>query len=362
MKRAGYLYAEICSMENLELAHQNARKGKSYYEEVKKIDADKETYLRELQHRLMTHTYKTSPYEIFERTEGRKLRKIYKLPYFPDRICQWAIMQVIEKYLIRTMTADTYSAIPGRGTELVRKRMVEALRNDPEGTAWCLKIDVKKYYPSIDIDILKQKYRRIFKDKELIWLLDEILDSCPDSGVPIGNYISQYSGNIYLSDFDHVVKEQWGVKYYFRYMDDMVFLAASKEELQALIVKIKGYMRTELRLQIKDSWSLFRVDDRGIDFVGYVFTHEHIRLRKNIAKSLKRTSSKIRYRRNNGKMINRKLYFSINSLAGWLSHCHATWLRIKYVDTIWDWVEEFHDRVLAPKKEGGRRKCKSCLM
>lgn len=349
MKRVGNLYAEICSMDNLKLAHKQARKGKGFYKEVKMVNEDPQYYLGELQDMLLNHTYKTSEYDVFEKQEGKKLRKIYKLPYFPDRICQWAILQVIEKYLIRNMTADTYSAIPGRGTELARRRVVKALRNDPVNTQWCLKIDVRKYYPSIDIDLLKGKYRRLFKDPELLWLLDEILDSCPDSGVPIGNYISQYSGNIYLSDFDHYVKEKLGVKHYFRYMDDMVFFASSKEELQRLIVEITRYLGEELHLEVKENWSLFRVDDRGLDFVGYVFTHDTIRLRKSIVKSLKRVSSTIRWRVNNDRMINRKLYFAINSLCGWLKHSYSNWLRIRYVDIIWDYVEEYHDKVLVGK-------------
>lgn len=349
MKRVGNLYAEICSMDNLKLAHKQARKGKGFYKEVKMVNEDPSYYLGELQDMLVNHTYRTSEYDIFEKQEGKKLRKIYKLPYFPDRICQWAILQVIEKYLIRNMTADTYSAIPGRGTELARRRVIKAMRNDPVGTQWCLKIDVRKYYPSIDIDILKDKYRRLFKDPELLWLLDEILDSCPDSGVPIGNYISQYSGNIYLSDFDHYVKEKLGVKHYFRYMDDMVFFASTKEELQALIVEITRYLGEELHLEVKENWSLFRIEDRGLDFVGYVFTHDTIRLRKSIVKSLKRVSSTIRWRVNNGRMINRKLYFAINSLCGWLKHSYSNWLRIRYVDIIWDYVEEYHDKVLIGK-------------
>lgn len=351
MKRVGNLYERICSMDNLMLAHQQARKGKSFYQEVKDIDANPEYYLGMLQDMLVNHTYHTSEYTIFEKKEGKKIRKIYKLPYFPDRICQWAILQVIEPYLIRNLTTDTYSAIPGRGTELARRRVIKALRTDVKGTQWCLKIDVKKYYPSIDIEILKKKYAKLFKDQEVLDLIYEIIDSCPDSGVPIGNYLSQYSGNVYLSEFDHRVKEVYKVKHYFRYMDDMVFFGSTKEELQHLVKEISSYMQTELHLQVKPNWSLFRVDDRGLDFVGYVFTHDCVRLRRSIALTVKRTSSKIKWRINHDMMINRKLYFAINSLSGWLQHSYSGWLKIKYIDIIWDAVEEYHDKVLVKKKE-----------
>ena len=351
MKRIGNLYEKIYDIENLRLAHKQARRGKSFYTEVKLIDENEDEYLYRLQDMLIHKTYHTSKYEVFEKKEGKKIRKIYKLPYFPDRICQWAIIQVIEPYLMRTLTDDTYSALPGRGVERARRKMVRALKTDPENTVWCLKIDISKYYPNVNIEKLKLKYRRLFKDNDLLWLLDEILDSNPDTGVPIGNYISQYSGNIYLSDFDHRVKEVYHIKHYFRYMDDMVFLSSSKEELQNLIKEITKYLADEYDLKVKDSWSLFRVEDRGIDFVGYVFKHDSIRLRKSIAHSIKKTSSKIRWRVNNDMELNRHLYFSFNSLKGWLKHSHSSWLKIRYFDIIEDHVQDYHDRFLVKHKE-----------
>ena len=351
MKRIGNLYEKIYDIENLRLAHKQARRGKSFYTEVKLIDENEDEYLYRLQDMLIHKTYHTSKYEVFEKKEGKKIRKIYKLPYFPDRICQWAIIQVIEPYLMRTLTDDTYSALPGRGVERARRKMVRALKTDPENTVWCLKIDISKYYPNVNIEKLKLKYRRLFKDNDLLWLLDEILDSNPDTGVPIGNYISQYSGNIYLSDFDHRVKEVYHIKHYFRYMDDMVFLSSSKEELQNLIKEITKYLADEYDLKVKDSWSLFRVEDRGIDFVGYVFRHDSIRLRKSIAHSIKKTSSKIRWRVNNDMELNRHLYFSFNSLKGWLKHSHSGWLKIRYFDIIEDYVQDYHDRFLVKHKE-----------
>lgn len=351
MKRIGNLYEKIYDIENLRLAHKQARRGKSFYTEVKLIDENEDEYLYRLQDMLIHKTYHTSKYEVFEKKEGKKIRKIYKLPYFPDRICQWAIIQVIEPYLMRTLTDDTYSALPGRGVERARRKMVRALKTDPENTVWCLKIDISKYYPNVNIEKLKLKYRRLFKDNDLLWLLDEILDSNPDTGVPIGNYISQYSGNIYLSDFDHRVKEVYHIKHYFRYMDDMVFLSSSKEELQNLIKEITKYLADEYDLKVKDSWSLFRVEDRGVDFVGYVFRHDSIRLRKSIAHSIKKTSSKIRWRVNNDMELNRHLYFSFNSLKGWLKHSHSGWLKIRYFDIIEDHVQDYHDRFLVKHKE-----------
>lgn len=342
----------VYDINNLVTAHQNARKGKSFYTEVKMVDSNPAKYLYELQEMQMSGTYKTSDYEVFMKQDGEKLREIFKLPYYPDRIHQWAIIQVIEPVLLRHMTDDTYSAIPGRGTYKAYKKLKKALKKDPKGTQWCLKIDIKKYYPNINKQKLKNVYSRMFKDKRLLDLLFEIIDSTEgEKGVPIGNYISQYSGNIYLSEFDHKVKEDYKVKYYFRYMDDMVFLAETKEELQILVRKIVKYLREVLDLEVKSNWSLFYVEDRGINFVGYIFKHHVTRLRKSIAKTLRKVSLKIKKRVNKGMLITYHLYCGINSMVGWLKHCDSGGLKLKYVDIIWDHVVAYHDIVIMKRRK-----------
>lgn len=345
----------VYDIDNLLLAHKNARKGKTHYQEVQMVDSNPAKYLYELQDSIVNGTRKTSPYDVETKWDGNKWREIYKLPYFPDRVFQWAVIQVIEPFLLRNMTNDTYSALPGRGTKLAHDNVVKALRSDPKGTQWCLKINIRKYYPSIDKTILKHKYEQLFKDKGILDMLFEVIDSTPgNTGVPIGNYFSQYSGNMYLSEFDHKVKEQYKVKHYFRYMDDMVFLAETKEELQSLIKVIIRYMRVELHLEVKQSWSLFRVEDRGIDFVGYVFYHNKIRLRKSIALTVKRLHAQVVKRTANGKLINYHLYCGVNSMKGWLKNCNGRGLYMKYVATIEWYLDEYHDNVIVPQAQKER--------
>lgn len=350
MKRVGNLFEQVCDINNIAKAHENARRGKGFYTEVQMVNNNPGKYLYELQDMMLSGTYKTSEYVKFYKKEGDKLREIYKLPYYPDRIYQWAIIQVIEPYLIRNMIDDTFSAIPGRGTYKAFCRVKSALDNDFENTQWCLKLDIKKYYPNIDKQKLKDKYARLFKDQRLLDMLYEIIDSTnEEKGVPIGNYISQYSGNIYLSDFDHRVKEVYKIKHYFRYMDDMVFLAKTKEELQSLVKEVTWYMGLELNLEIKDNWSLFRVDERGIDFIGYIFKHGEIRLRRKIANTLICTCNQIEKRAELGKMINYHLYCSVNSLKGWAERCTSDGLIKKHVEPIWPYVEQYHEEVIKRK-------------
>ena len=111
MKRYGNLYAKICSKENLKLAYKHAKKGKGWYAEVKAIEKDLDHYIDELHEMLVNHQFHTSDYVTFTKKEGKKEREIYKLPFYPDRIVQWAVLQVIEPQLLAFFTDDTYSAI-----------------------------------------------------------------------------------------------------------------------------------------------------------------------------------------------------------------------------------------------------------
>ena len=115
MKRVGNLFQQVYDMANLRMAHKNASKGKGWYKEVKMVNTNPDDYLEKLSINMMTQFYETSEYETFIKKDGKKEREIYKLPYYPDRICHWAVLQVIEPIIIKNLILDTYSAIPGRG-------------------------------------------------------------------------------------------------------------------------------------------------------------------------------------------------------------------------------------------------------
>ncbi|WP_071131377.1 RNA-directed DNA polymerase [Enterococcus timonensis] len=351
MKRIGNLYEKIYDMDNLKLAHIHARKGKGWYEEVKAMNKDPDKYLNLLQEMLINHTYQTSEYKTFIKKEKAKERLIYKLPYFPDRICQWAILQAVEPYLLKFLTADTYSAIPKKGIHDCLKRVQRAVNSESPGTKYCLKIDAKKFYPSINHDILKAKYRRLFKDQELLWLLDEIIDSTPgDTGIPIGNYLSQYSGNFYLGAFDHWAKEVLRVKYYYRYMDDIVIFDESKEILHNQRKQIDQYFVETLKLTVKDNWQVFPTNVRGVDFVGYRVFKGYTLLRKSTATNMKRQLRKIRRRHEAGEEISFTDFCSVQSYKGWIKHCNSYRLYKKYFEPIEPAIKEYYDKNL----KGGR--------
>lgn len=388
MKRHGNLYGKICSMENLELAFQNAKKGKGWYREVREIEKNPKFYLEELQKILTEHRYHTSQYQIFTKKDQKKEREIYKLPFFPDRICQWAVLQIIEPQLLAYFTDDTYSAIPNKGIHAAFKKLRKVVDTVPDEMVYCLKIDCKKFYPSIDHDILKQAFRRKYKDAELLELMDEIIDSistCPATeeniefyrscgneikivryedrefiegvGIPIGNYFSQYDGNFYLTPFDHWIKEVKRVKHYYRYMDDICIFARSKEELHALLQEIDKYFRTKLKLRIKGNYQIFPSFIRGVDFVGYRVFRDYTLLRKSTCREFERKMTRIRIKVESGKEMNYSEWCSIQSYKGWLKWCDSYRLSEKYIVPIQPYADEYYKKHIKGKKtkKGGKK-------
>lgn len=315
MKRNDYLFDKICSMENLRLADFKARKGKKHNRGVQIFDRDPEGNLQRLRALLLSGQYHTSRYSFFT-VHDPKERTIARLPYYPDRIVHHAIMNVIEPIITKMYTADTYACIKGRGAHLARHRIMEAMRKDPEGTTYCLKLDIRKYYPSIDHDILKGILRRKFKDVRLLGLLDEIIDSA--DGLPIGNYLSQTLANVFLAHFDHYVKEVLRVKYYYRYVDDIVILGADKAELRRIFYAIRERLSAQ-KLRVKDNWQIFPVEARGLDFLGFVFRHGYVRLRKRIKRNLFRTLAHLRKVCKTTKEIR----LAVASYIGWLKYTNS---------------------------------------
>jgi hypothetical protein len=324
MKRYGHLYEKIYDKDNLRLAHQNARKGKTHYKEVVMVDDDPEFYINKIHEMLVSETYSTSEYKTFTKIDKGKEREIFVLPYYPDRIIQWAIVQILEPIWMPTFIDNTYSSLKGRGIHYGLRKLKKDLK-DVENTKYCLKLDVKKFYPSITHNILKIIIRKKIKDNNLLRLLDQIIDSA--EGVPIGNYLSQYFGNIYLSEFDHWVKEKKHIKYYHRYCDDIVILHASKEILYELLSEIHNYLDENLKLKLKYNYQIFPTNVRGIDFLGYRFFHSYILLRKRIAKTLKKKMLKLK---KFAELTKRDLNVIV-SYTGWLKWCNGYKLYNKYI-------------------------------
>lgn len=318
MKRYGNLWSEICDMETLRYAHQMAKRGKTHYSAVKRVDKDVYGHLLKIQKMLKEKTFTTSEYRIEDRMEGGKMRRIYKLPYYPDRIVQHALMSVVGPIFRRSLIRDTFQSLPNRGTSDARRRVQKMFKEDPQ--KYALKMDIRKYYPSIPNEGMKQAVRRKIKCSDTLWLIDNIIESM--QGLPIGNLSSQYFGNVYLCEFDWWVKQNLCVKHYYRYCDDMVLFSNDKAKLREWRRKIE-FKLNEHGLNIKQNWQIVDTEKQGIDFVGYVFIINQTRLRKAIAKRFCEHCSRAKCRT----IKPRNALQGLVAYKGWLmrANCKALW-------------------------------------
>ena len=328
MKRYGNLYEQIIDPGNITLANQNAKKGKGHYTEVRMVEGNRDYYLGLVQKMLAEKTFHTAPYRKKTVFDSGKLREIYKLPYFPDRIVHHAMMNILQPIWDKTFIYDCYSAVPGKGIHAGLARLHRFMK-DKENTRYCLKFDIHHYYPSVRHDILLSILERTIKCGDTLWLLEDIVRSAGGStNIPIGNYLSQYFANIYMNQFDHWLKEDKGLKYYIRYSDDGVILHESKERLHELLDEIREYLGT-LSLEFNPKTQIFPVEKRGVDFLGYRSFRGYTLLRKS---SVKRLKEKIKLIETDYEHLNPIFVVSsVMSYMGWIKHCNGHNLITKYI-------------------------------
>ncbi len=185
---------------------------------------------------------------------------------------------------------------------------------------------MKKYYPSIDNKILFKIVNTKIKDKKLLKVTENIIFSVGEKGQPIGSLWSQWAGNLYLSELDHYVKEELK-KVYYRYCDDIVLVADTKEKLREALGKIREIAAEKLNLKIKENYQIFPTRKRGIDFLGYRFFGDYILLRKRVLKELKRKLVPLQEK----EVLTNSENSQINSYKGWLKFCDGFNLHKKYL-------------------------------
>lgn len=334
MKRKGDLFSQIIDIDNIYLGAQKALVGKKTNPSVKAFYRDYENNIQKIREQFVHGTYRTGKYKSII-IEGIKKRHVQMLPHY-DNVAQHAIMNVVAPVIHKTLTYNTYSCVKGRGIEGCANRVSDIIRKFAARPLFCLKIDIKKYYPSIDHDALKEIVVKIIKDKRVLDLLFEIIDSA--EGLPIGNYTSLHFANLYLAYFMHwvneelqyVVQKELGlankpILYSTEYADDIVFFSDSKEVLHSVFRHIRSYLHDKLRLTIKPNYQVFPIaknrydkSGRGLDYVGYVFYRNQKLIRKRIKKNLCRKISKLNKKK--GKIEAKEYVQQISSWLGWAKH------------------------------------------
>ena len=285
MKRAKNLYSSIIGIDTLRVASRAAMIGKRDRSNVQRFLDREDAKLSHLHQLLLNQEYHPLPYtrKFIQDKCTNKVREIFVPKFYPDQIVQWALMIRIRPYIMRGMTASACASVEGRGGSYGMRFVRKWLTQDRHNTKYCLTCDIRKFYPSIDQDILMGKFHRIIKDTQTLRLIELIVRSIP-SGVPIGNYTSQWFANFFLQDFDHFVYEKLHIPHYLRYMDDMVFFSANKRTLHEQRKLIVQFLKKE-KLTIKPNWQIFKVadregDGRALDFLGYKFFRDYTTVRR----------------------------------------------------------------------------------
>lgn len=308
-----------------------ASTGKRHYRQIKKIDANLYENLLELQHLLNEGKFVNSDYKSKVIIERGKEREIFSLPYWPDRVVQHAIVQVLAPIWMPTMIRGTYASIPRRGIHDAKKRLLHDLRSSQVPGKYCLKMDIRKFYPTINHKTLQLVIRKKIKDPQVLELLDQIILSvevtAPETGIPIGNYLSQWFSNIYLSEMDWKIKQEYKIKGYHRYCDDVILLHDDKKYLHKIKDHLSVWLMSRYQLEIKDNWQIFPTEIRGVDFVGYRAWKEKTLIRKTIKVRMATKMSVSKGKKSH------KLYLkaikSLPSYNGWTLHGSTHKLRKK---------------------------------
>lgn len=303
--------------------------GKRKQKRVNVILNNMDYYAYQIRNMLINKTYVPTHPQIktIQDSSNNKTRVIYKPNFYPDQIIHWALMLQLEPIISKGMYECNCGSVPNKGTSYGQNAIKKWLNSDFKNTKYCLKMDVKKFYPSIDNGILKRMFRKKIKDSDCLWLIDAIVDS--NEGQPIGYYTSQWFANFFLEELDHLIKERLGVKYYVRYVDDMVLLGGNKKKLHKVRVAVESYLNA-INLTLKSNWQVFKTKKRDIDFLGLRFSRNKITLRKRNALRVRRRVRKIRKKG----FLYEKDASAIISYWGWIKRSNSYYFYHKCVQPI----------------------------
>jgi len=274
MKRAGGLYPRISDAENLRIAFWKAARGKRNRSDVIAFQKDFDANIDKIRHDLVTHSPDIGHYRFFE-VHDPKPRSICAAS-FPERVLHHAVMNVCEPVLEAYAIFDSYACRKGKGNRGALNRARKYAGKFP----WYLKLDIRKYFDSIDHTVMMKLLGRRFKDRELLLLFKKLLSSYhtrSGKGMPIGNLISQHLANFYLGSFDHWIKEERRIPGYVRYMDDILCFGQDKSYLSTELRNIRTFLNQNLALEVKQNIQLNRCR-QGIPFLGFRVFRDNIRL------------------------------------------------------------------------------------
>ncbi len=275
MKRAGNLYEAIADPENLRMAFIKAKRGKEFKADVVSYAKNLTKNLSLLRDAILSEDIALGKYHFFTIYEPKE--RLICAATFSDRVLHHAIINVCHPFFERFQIYDSYATRCGKGQYAALQRGKDFQKK----YAWFCKLDVRKYFDSIDHAILPALLAKRFKDRRLLSLFDNIIKSyhtLPGKGLPIGNLTSQYFANFYLAHADHFIKETLKAPAYVRYMDDMVFWGHDITEVKSLRNELTLFLKNKLLLEVKPD--CMNRSEKGLPFLGYVLFDRKVRLNK----------------------------------------------------------------------------------
>ncbi len=336
MKSYNNLWVKFTSFKNLYLAYKNARKSKPNKKQTIKFSLNLEKELFLIQEQLLNKQYVFSKYFTFKIYEPKE--RIISAPCFRDVVVQHAIINVIEPIFDKSFINNSFACRKNKGVYkgLLSIKDIVQKSNFPK---YYLKQDVRKYFPSIDKDILKETISKKIKDKELLDLIYQIIDSyCSkkgeSKGIPIGNLTSQLFANIYLNKLDQYVTHNLKIKHYCRYVDDFLIFSDCSKTLKKIRYKTKKFLNINLLLDVPKCKQYINLTNKGVDFVGYKTFPTKIRLRKtNTQKFMKKTKHNMHLYKHK-KLSKTKLHTSMCSYIAYAKKANSFKLLSKFFTSV----------------------------
>ncbi len=287
-KRFCHIYDNIISVENLLISWREFLRGKRKRKDVAEFSVSLMDNIFELHRELKNKTYQHGGYQAFKINDP-KPRDIHKAKV-RDRLLHHAIYRILYPYFDRKFIFDSYSCRIGKGTHRAMNRFLEFGRKVSKNntrTCWVLKCDVRKFFASIDHEILKNILKKYLADEDVIWFLNQIIDSFhvesrPGVGLPLGNLTSQLFVNIYMNVFDQFLKRELKIRCYIRYADDIVIFHENRIYLEDMLLRISVFLATQLKLFFHPNKVLIKTLSSGVDFLGWIHFSHHRVLRSSV--------------------------------------------------------------------------------
>lgn len=282
MKTYKKLWDAFISPENFEIAAKKAIKSKKSRKSVQKFLQNRAELLQKLRDDIICGTFKTSPYKTFIIREPKE-RLIYNLPLYPDHILHHALINILGPIWQKMFIHDSYACIPGRGLHAASKRTMDFVRRNK----YVIQCDIRKFYPSIDHEIMMNIIAKKIHDRRLLRVLYDVISSVGgNKNLPIGNLTSQWLGNVYLNELDIFVKQKLRWHDYIRYCDDFCLYGDDKSVLKQKAREIEAFVNKYLNLSF--SKSVLRQTKAGVPFIGYRHFKKYVKLRKSAAQKIRK--------------------------------------------------------------------------